>query len=284
MDKQKICLITGANSGIGKAGAMALAVKGYHIIMACRSEKKGLKAQAQIIKKSGNEMVDLLLADMSSLADIQALTEQVKKKYDHLDILINNAGAMFVKKTETAEGIEATFAVNHLGPYRLSLLLEDMLMASAPSRIIHTSSGAHLFFKKPIIEDFSLVQDYKSMAAYANSKFCNLLFSNFHSKKLKDKKVSVNAFHPGFVRTNIGTNNAGLSLKLFGMLVKLFGKAPEIGADTMVWLASSGSIEGLTGGYYDKRQMGKVNKLVYDSTIQESLMEYSEKLAWTKEG
>jgi NAD(P)-dependent dehydrogenase (short-subunit alcohol dehydrogenase family) len=175
MDR-KICIVTGSNSGIGKQTAMALADNGAHVVMIVRSEERGEEARQEIIRETGNESIDMLLADLSSMEQIRNVTAQFKEKYDRLDVLINNAGAIFWKRKETDEGFEMTFALNHLAPFLLTYELIDVLLDSEPSRIVNVSSGAHTRGEIDF-DDLQSKEDYGALGAYSSAKLMTIAFT-----------------------------------------------------------------------------------------------------------
>lgn len=236
----KVCLITGANSGIGLAAAHALAKQGLRLILVCRNEQKGKAAQAEIIGRSGNSNVDLLIADMSSLSSVRSLAETVLFRYDQLDILINNAGVMNAKRRITSDGFEEQFAVHYLGPFLLTHLLLDRLKASAPARIINVSSKLHQ--RGSInLDDLQAEEKYSMWNTYGTSKLAVTMFTFKLAELLKDSGVTVNCLHPGVIGSNIG-NTPGW--------IKFFMKSPEKGAETVIYLATSPEVENTTGRYF----------------------------------
>ena len=201
----KICVVTGSNSGIGKETAFALAQLGATVIMVVRNQKRGQKALDEIIAKTGNHSVSLMICDMSSMASIRSFGAELKKKHGQLNVLINNAGAEFSKRQVTSEGFERTFAVNYLAPFLLTHELLDLLKAGEPSRIINVSSG----LAKNGKIDFDNLQNqrnYRGMKAYANAKLMLIMFSYALSRRLSGTGVTVNVLMPGFVATNLGKN------------------------------------------------------------------------------
>ncbi|KKM77107.1 hypothetical protein LCGC14_1373310, partial [marine sediment metagenome] len=209
--KGKICIITGANSGIGKATAIALAEMGATIVMVCREKETGESAQKEIIELTGNKNVDLLLCDLSSQKEIRELVSNFKNKYQVLHILINNAGVMMKQGTVSTDGFEMNFAVNHLAPFLLTNLLLDMLKKNAPSRIINVSSGAHKTAKLDIDDLQSENKKLRLMRIYGNSKLALMLFSYELSRKLEGTNVTINTVHPGVVATNLGRHQSKFS-------------------------------------------------------------------------
>ncbi|GHO77888.1 short-chain dehydrogenase [Ktedonobacter sp. SOSP1-85] len=279
----KICIVTGANSGIGKVAARELAKMGATVVLICRSRDKGEAAQQEIKAASGSNAVDLLLADLSSQQSIRQLVEQFKKRYTQLHVLLNNAGAMFPSRRESVDGIEMSLAVNHIAPFLFTNLLLDTLQASEPARIVNVNSGAH-FSGKINFDDLQSQKKYGGLdlQAYSQSKLANLLVTYELARRLKDTSVTVNALHPGFVATNISQNAAPGPLKPFMSVVGRFmGINVEAGAKTSIYLASSPEIEGVSGKYFVKCAPVTSSKLSYDEELQKRMWEVSEELTKT---
>jgi NAD(P)-dependent dehydrogenase (short-subunit alcohol dehydrogenase family) len=274
----KICLVTGANSGIGKATALGLAQLGATVVMVCRHRAKGEAAQNEIRAKSGNNAVDLLLADLSSQQSIRQLVEVFKQRYSQLHVLINNAGVFNMTRHETVDGLEMTFAVNQLAPFLLTNLLLDVLKASAPARIVNVSSAAHEagYIK---LHDLQSEKHYRPMRTYGQSKLALVLFSYELARRLEGTRVTVNCLHPGFVVTNIGQGNIPpLARTAIRSILSLFGVSPEEGARTSIYLASSPNVEDVTGKYFVKSIPKRSVSISYDESLQSQLWEESAKL------
>lgn len=281
----KVCMVTGANSGIGKVTASALAGMGATVVMVCRSRERGEAARQEVVAESGNERVELLLADLSSMASTRAMVEAFKSRHDRLHVLVNNAGALFGKYEESVDGLEMTFALNHMGYFLTSVLLLDVLKASAPARIINVSSDAHRAGKVDF-DDLQNRKKYGAFPVYAESKLENVLFTKELARRLEGTGVTVNALHPGFVRTNFGNNTtgngiAGLVLRL---LAKFMAITPEQGAETTIYLASSPEVEGVTGEYFDKKKAVKPSPQGNDEAAAQRLWAESERLAGVSVG
>ncbi len=267
----KICLITGANSGIGKATAIGLAKLNATIVMLCRDKNRGEIAQKEIIELTGNKKVDLLLCDLSSHEDIRKFVSEFKNKYQNLHVLINNAGVMKKRGSLSPDGFEMNFAVNHLAPFLLTNLLLDILKESAPSRIINVSSAAHRMAKLDFDDLQSENKKLRLMRIYGISKLALMLFSYELSRRLEGTMVTVNTVHPGMVATNLGRDmsNSGQG---FG---KRFFKKPREGAETSVYLASSPEVEGITGKYYTKKRQKNSSKKSYNEEDAKRIWEIS---------
>ena len=273
---KRFCVITGANAGIGKETAMQLAIKGYHIIMICRNREKAEKAQNEIKDKSGNEKIDLLIADLASLKSVENVAKEFKLNYKYLHVLINNAGIFNRKRIETENGYESTFAVDYLAHFLLTNSLLDVIKNSAPSRIINVSSNIHLYFKINF-DDLMSEKKYSSQKAYANAKFALVLFSYELARRLNGTGVTVNALHPGHAKTKMTAPTKKRS-KIFLSLISPLTKSPEEAARTSVYLASSPEVEGITGKYFKNCKPVKSHKLTYDESLQMKLWRISEKL------
>jgi NAD(P)-dependent dehydrogenase (short-subunit alcohol dehydrogenase family) len=274
--KDKICLITGANSGIGKATALGLAKMGATVVMVCRDHRRGEEARAEIKAASNNPSIDLMVADLSSQVTIRQIAQDFQKKYQQLHVLVNNAGVALMKRSLTVDGLETTFAVNHLAPFLLTNLLLDMLKASAPSRIINVSSSAHMRSRIDF-DDLQEEKNFSMFRAYNQSKLANVLFTYELAKKLKETGVTVNALHPGVVRTNLGRDATGI-VRLGFSVIQPFIKTPEQGAATCVYLASSPEVERVTGKYFVNNNDVSSSKESYNETVARRLWEVSEQL------
>lgn len=267
----KICIITGANSGIGKSTAIGLAKMNATIVMMCRNKERGEEAQKKIIELTGNKKVDLLLCDLSSQESIRKFVSEFKSKYQKLHVLINNAGVMLSKRVISLDGFEMNFTVNYLAPFLLTNLLLDVLKKSAPSRIINVSSAAHRMAKMDFDDLQSERMKYRLFKIYGVSKLALMLFSYELSRKLEGTSVTVNTVHPGLVNTNLGQDQSSFS-KGFG---KLFFKKPEKGAETSIYLASSQEVEGITGKYFAKKEQKQSSEESYNEDYAKRLWELS---------
>jgi NAD(P)-dependent dehydrogenase (short-subunit alcohol dehydrogenase family) len=274
----KVCLVTGATDGIGKVTARVLVERGAHVIVVGRKQAKTEKVVAEIKQKTGRDTVDYLLADFASLAETRQLVAQFQARYDRLDVLVNNAGTMLVSRQETADHLETTFAVNHLGYFLLTNLLLDVLIASAPARIINVCSDAHVG-RELDFDDLQMVQHYQGMEAYGRSKLANLYFTYELARRLDGTGVTVNTVHPGFVGTNIGADNIPLLGKPIKWLINLLAMSPEKGAQTSIYLATSPEVTGVTGKYFVNCQPIPSSPISYDETAARRLWQISEELA-----
>ncbi len=241
---EKTVLVTGANAGIGRATATELARMGVRVLMACRSAERGAEAQAAVVAEVPGASTELLIADLSSGEGVRALAAQTLQHTDRLDVLVNNAGVFTPSYIPTAGGLETQFAVNHLAPFLLTHLLRDLLVKSAPARVVTVSSEAH---KRGQIrwDDLQGERKYSGLQAYSQSKLANLLFNRELARRLGGTGVTANALHPGVIGTRLlFTGFAPLKL------LRPFLKTPERGARTSVFLASAPTVERLTGLYY----------------------------------
>lgn len=274
--KDKVVLVTGANSGIGKAASLALAKMGATIVMVARNKERGEAARSEIIKESQNDSVDLLIADLSSLESVRELATEFRRKYSQLHVLINNAGLFNQRRHVTMDGYEDTFATNYLAPFLLTNLQLDLLKASAPSRIINVSSVGH-YNGHINFDDLNLEKEYGGWKAYGQSKLALVLFTHELAKKLQGTGVTVNAVHPGTVATNIWSRPLG-PVGFIMALPKLFMTSPERGAETIVYLASSPDAKNLNGDYLEKLRVKKSSDESYNEEIAQRLWDASAKL------
>jgi NAD(P)-dependent dehydrogenase (short-subunit alcohol dehydrogenase family) len=272
----KVILITGATDGIGKEAARQLAIMGAKIIIVGRNKSKSEAAIEELISISGNNEISYLLADLSSQSQIRQLARDFKERFDRLDVLVNNAGSIFLRKRLSVDGIEMTFALNHLAYFLLTNLLLDILKANAPSRIVNTSSGSHLSGKINF-KDVGLSRGYIFQRAYAQSKLANVMFTFELASRLEGSGVTVNAFHPGFVKTNIGVNYNWL-VRVLKPLIFHTGIPVKEGADTLVYLASSPQVAGVSGKYFYRKKPRETNPLARDREEQKRLWVLSEKM------
>lgn len=278
--KDKICIITGANSGIGKATAKELALNGATVVMICRNKEKGMLALQEIKEISKNDSLELIIADLSSQKEIRLLADKLRKKYPVIHVLINNAGAVNDKWSETVDKIETTFATNHLAYFLLTLLILDNLKSASNARIVNLASEAQRTGKINF-DDLNLKNEFSAIKTYSQSKLANVLFTYELARRLKDTKVTVNCLHPGLVRTNFGKDLNGF-FKGIIILMKPFMRNADKGAETAVWLATSPDVEGLSGRYYTDKKEIKSNPISYDLKIAERLWKESERMTGLK--
>jgi retinol dehydrogenase 12 len=268
-------LVTGATAGIGRVTALRLAEKGGILIGVGRSPAKCEAVCQAITQSTGNPQVDFLVADLSLQSHVRKLAEEIHKRYDRVNVLVNNAGGFFFRREISREGIEMTLALNHLNYFLLTNLLIDLIVASAPARIVNVSSGAHLSGEIDF-EDLECRRRYWGLRAYSQSKLANVLFTYELARRLEGKPVTANVLHPGYVATQFGHNNnlfVRWGIK-FSQLIG--GRTPEEGARTSVYLASSPEVEGVTGRYYVDSQPRRSSAASYDLEIAKRLWEVSE--------
>jgi NAD(P)-dependent dehydrogenase (short-subunit alcohol dehydrogenase family) len=280
--QDKIVMVTGATNGIGLESAKVLAAMGATIVGVGRNPQKCTDAAAQITQVTGNSKVEFLVADLSVQVQVRPLAETFKQKYQRLDVLLNNAGAFFAKREESLEGIEMTWALNHLNYFLLTDLLLDVLKASAPARIVNVSSGAHTGAKRINFEDVEFKAGFSGWSAYGHSKLANVMFTYELARRLDGTKVTATVLHPGFVATGFGHNNGGVMRSGMAIMQKIIAKKPEQGAETSVFLASSPAVEGVTGKYFSSKKETKSSAVSYDVAAQQHLWELSEQMVGAK--
>ena len=272
----KICMVTGATSGIGLITARTLAQQGARVIVVGRDPERGATTVGRIVQETGNPRVDLLLADLSARAEVRRLAGEFQHRFARLDVLVNNAGALFTRRHLSADGIEMTFALNHLGYFLLTNLLLDTLKASPPARIVNVSSDAHRGARMNF-SDLQGERRYGGWRTYSQSKLANLLFTYELARRLEGTGVTANAMHPGFVATGFSRNNRGL----FGLLMRvaqLTALSPEQGAETLIYLATSPEVEGVTGRYFVKKRPVESSMASYDRSAAQRLWQLSSEL------
>jgi NAD(P)-dependent dehydrogenase (short-subunit alcohol dehydrogenase family) len=277
--KDKVVIVTGANSGIGKETARRVAKAGSKLIMVSRSEERGAAAREELISDTGNEKIDLMLADISLMEDVRKLAENIKSKYPIIDVLINNAGFMgFPERRLTKEGIEATVATNHLGPFLLTRLLQENIAPSDHARVVFVSSVVHSMGKLDF-EDLEMEKDYSAFKAYSNTKFMNVLSTEEFARR--DDRIAFNSLHPG----NVSTNIAHSYPKWFRILYEIgrpFLTSASSSGKTSFKLATDPKLEGVSGKYFSdgKLKPAKNKQLTPDNA--KKLWEWSEQRAGLK--
>lgn len=272
----KTVMVTGATSGIGLYTALGLARLGATVVIVGRDLQRCESALARIRQESGNQAVGYLLADLSSQAQIRRLAAEFQRHYSCLHVLVNNAGAFFLRRQKSADGIEMTFAVNHLNYFLLTHLLLDTLKASAPARIVNVASDSHRGARIEF-DDLQGERRYSGFRAYGQSKLANVLFTYELARRLQGSGVTANALHPGFVATNIGRNNTFLA-RIVMPLVQLSAIPPEEGARTSIYLAASPEVEGVTGQYFRRGRPVPSDPASYDEQTARRLWEISARM------
>ena len=253
MMEGKVIIVTGSNSGIGKETTKALAGMGATVVMAVRNRERGEMARAEIAEETGNESVSVMVCDMASRDSIKRFSDEFRSRHDRLDVLINNAGAVFAKRRLSVDGIESSMAVNYIGPFLLTRELLPLLEASTPSRIVNVSSGlsgtAEFNF-----DDLQRETGYKGMQAYAGSKLMLTTYTLELARRLEGTGVTANVVEPGFVATNLGRNSGSLLNSVMFTLVRPMQITPEKAAENTVYAATSPELEGVTGKIFAKKQ------------------------------
>lgn len=276
MMDNKICMVTGANSGMGKITVLELAKAGATVIMVCRDQKRGNDALSDILMESKSKKVELMLCDFASQKSIRNFAEEFKKKYESLDVLVNNAGFVAPKRELTVDGVETTFAVNHLGYFLLTNLLIEPIKKSEAARIVNVSSDGH-WLGNIDFDNLNSERGYMSFKAYANSKLANILFTKELSRRLAGTNITTNCLHPGAVNTAFADNMPGI-LKPLGKFVKSFLLSPEQGAQTQIYLATSPDVANITGEYFSNKKVAKSSKTSRDPDIAKKLWKVSEQM------
>ncbi len=269
-------MVTGATSGIGRAAALGLAKLGARVVIVARDERRSRDARDAIRSASGNDKIEILLADFASQTSVRALAAEYLRTHDSLHVLVNNAGVNVGRRTMTSDGIEVNFGVNHLACFLLTNLLLDVLRSSAPSRIVNVASGAEAMGRIRF-DDLMGERKYGAMRAYNQSKLANVLFTYELARRLGSSRVTVNCLHPGFVRTNIAHDMTGIG-RFAAWIGRPFARTPEQGADTVLYLACSPEVEGITGRYFMDRRERRSSRRSYDTEAAERLWRVSEQL------
>lgn len=277
--KGKIVLITGATSGIGKAAAVSLAQSGASLILLGRNEKKGNKICQQIIGKTGNDKIKFYKADFLLLREVKIVADKVCNSYDKLDVLINNAGGRFLDHKVSGEGIEQTLAVNHLSHFLLTNVLIEHLKNSPSARIVNVSSNTHRR-GEGIIKNVISPSEYNGTQQYSDSKLANVLFTYMLAEHLKGTNVTVTAMDPGGVATNFARNNGIVNWLKHRIYYFKKGEllTPKQGAETIIYLASSMYVEGITAKYFYRKKEKLSSELSYDKELQKKLWDLSKKM------
>ena len=275
--QEKIMIVTGATGGIGLTTARELAATGARVVLVGRSEARLADAVALITQQTPNAQLDTIQADLSSQAEVCVVADTIKQRYDHIDVLINNAGAYYTTLQLSVDGIEMTWALNHMAPFLLTTQLLDLLRASAPARIITVASAAH----QGAIIDFDDLEGKKRFSgwkAYGQSKLANIMFTYELANRLLESDVTANCLHPGFVATGFAQNNAGWFAKVFAVMQRYMAITPAQGAETSIFLARSDSVVTTTGRYFDKCKPVPSSKVSYDVTTQRRLWQLSQNM------
>lgn len=278
----KVFLVTGATEGIGKAAALEFARRGASMTLVGRNLEKTERVLGELKAASGNGELDAIVQDLSSLAGVRAVAEEFKARRSRLDVLVNNAGAVFMNYLTSADGFEMTFALNHLSWFQLTSLLLDRLEAAPGARVVSTSSAAHAIGKMDLANVVRRQKGYSAHGAYGDSKLANILFTRELARRLAGTGVTANCFHPGWVSTGFGLNNQGFAAKLIELSAPLLARTPEKGAETLVWLATSSEAAAFNGEYFHDKKVAKPSKLARDAELGARLWELSESLCGAK--
>ncbi|GAC1368752.1 MAG: SDR family oxidoreductase [Ktedonobacteraceae bacterium] len=273
----KVCLVTGSTSGMGKVTAKELARRGATVVLVARNREKGEATQAEIRRETGNENVDLLIADLSSLQEVRHLAAEFQQKYRHLHVLINNAGAIYSTRSVTTEGFETTFVVNYLAPFLLTELLAETLKASAPARIVNVSSQLHTI-SRIAFDNLQGEKHYAMMRNYGQAKLALIIFTYELARRLAGTDVTVNVMSPGMMSgDNFNAGATGL-LVLVTQLARPFIMNAEQGAQTEIYLATSPQVAGVKGKCFMESREKKSSRRSYDQALGQRLWQVSEQL------
>jgi NAD(P)-dependent dehydrogenase (short-subunit alcohol dehydrogenase family) len=276
----RVVLITGGNAGIGKETAVALASMGAQVVFTARDAARGAEALAEIRSRSSNDAVEVTALDLASFASVRGFATRWSNEHDQLDVLVNNAGLVLNSRRETGDGNEMTFQVNHLGPFLLTQLLRDQLVAGDDARVVNVASDAHSGARRGLdFDDLQSAQHYRGFRVYAKSKLANILFTRELARRWDDTGVTANAVHPGFVASSFGRDgDTGRFGTLLFPLLKPFALSPEQGARTQVYVASAPELAGITGGYWVKSAPATPSAAAQDDAAAARLWEVSEEL------
>ncbi|MEK7476551.1 MAG: SDR family oxidoreductase [Candidatus Coatesbacteria bacterium] len=274
----KTIVVTGASSGVGQATARELALLGARVVMINRGGPKADATLKELQKALGPDRVEMLTGDLSSQTSVREVAAKFLESHDRLDVLVNNAGMIFPSREVTFDGLERTFALNHLGYFLLTELLLDLLKKSAPARIVNVASEAHRMVKGMNFDDLQSAKSYHPWNAYGQSKLANILFTRELARRLEGTGVTANSLHPGFVSTGFGRDLTGMHRFVLGLLRPFAMISPQQGARTPVYLASSPQVEGLSGRYYIKRRPASPSPAARDDAAARRLWEVSVQL------
>ncbi|WP_445665109.1 SDR family oxidoreductase [Fodinibius sp. AD559] len=274
----KLCIVTGANSGIGKATARSFAADGAYVIMICRNEDRAKAARQDIIEDTGNTGIKIILADLAVQHDVRSAADQINQEFDQIDVLVNNAGLIANERKETIDGIEKTLAINHLAPFLLTNLLWDSLQQSKDARIINVSSEVHKVGAKVFdIENLQLTENYSAINAYGVSKLCNIMFTHELAKRTENSTITAYSLHPGVVRTQLA-EEAGWAMKFFYWIGKPFMRSPKSGAATTIYLTTSDEVTSMSGQYFKDKNVAEPADIAYNDDLTSKLWTRSEEL------
>jgi retinol dehydrogenase 12 len=273
----KVFLVTGATNGIGKEACRALAGRGATLVIVGRSEEKTARVRTELMRESGNDCVETLIGDLSRIAEAERVAAEFRARHDRLDVLLNNAGAMFMSRRESADGFELTFALNHLAYFVLTRALWDLLERTAGARVVNTASAAHASGVIDLDDIAYGRKDYSGWRAYATSKLANILFTRELARRLDGKAVA-NCVHPGWVSTGFALNNSGLLPGLVRLIAPLFARSPAKGAETLIWAAASPEAGQLNGEYLHDCKVARPSPTARNDALAAELWALSERL------
>lgn len=276
----KRALVTGATSGIGFATALELARMGADVVVHARTQRRGEAARALIAEETGTDRVEVLVADFTDLFAVCAAANEYVRRYDRLDMLVLNAAVVNPQRLISEHGHELTFQVNHLAHFMLWRVLQPLMWASSPSRVVHVSSDAHYAASRGIrFDDPTLRDRWSPFAAYAHSKLAGIMWCYEQSRRLAPMGVTCNAVHPGLVRTGLAVNRFGTLGQVMGALSPLMARSVQDAAEAVVWLAASPDVEGVTGGYFYNGRHHRSSAASRDELAQARLWELSRELS-----
>jgi retinol dehydrogenase 12 len=275
--KGKICIVTGATSGIGRSTALGLARRGASLALVCRDPARAEVVVRAIRDETGSTAVAVFLADLASQAAIRRVADALLERHARIDLLVNNAGVVNLQRRVTEDGIEEVFAVNHLAYFLLTHLLLPRLRESAPARVVNVASDAHKFVKGINFDDVGFGDGYKSMRVYGHSKLANLLFTFELARRLDGAGVTANCVHPGAVATGLGKNNGTIANVLIRTLAPFF-RSPDKGAATTLHVATSPTLDGVTGRYFANCRETRSSPASHDRDAAQRLWDLSANL------
>jgi len=276
MSPDAVVVVTGGTSGIGRAAAIEIAKSGARIVLVARDEARARATVDEIARTTRNEKVDVVLGDLGRQADVRSVAATLCERHPRIDVLLNNAGVVNMQYSTTPDGIETTFAVNHLAYFMLTLLVREPLRAAPRARIVNVASDAHKIGRIDF-DDLGNARRYRWMRVYGQSKLCNVLFTYELARRLAGSTITANCLHPGAVATRLGQNNGRLSTFITKLLAPFF-RTPEGGADTAVYLATSPDVADTTGAYFVKRKAIRSSRASYDDATRARLWAASEDL------
>lgn len=278
----KTCVVTGGTSGIGEASAMTLAMRGADVAIVCRSRDRGKATQKRIEERCERACVRLFHADFERLDQVRRVAAELASDLPRIDVLLNNAGVTMLGRSETPDGLETTFAVNHLAPFLLTHGVLPRLLETPGARLVNVASDAHRFARLDL-DDLQSTKRYSTMRVYGASKLCNILFTSALARRLAHREIKIWSLHPGAVSTRLGANNGGIA-KIVIPLLGLFFKSPEQGASTSVRLCCDPSLSEPNGTYFANERPARISATAHDEAMGERLWRESERLAGLEEG